>query len=73
MKSKIFIYFTANLKRTYLNVLPEMNSKYKNTYHRSIKKTTVQESGPKNSEKVYFNLYKKLFSSIYINVSKCYH
>ena len=60
MKSKMYKYFTANLTRTYLDVLPEMTSKYNNTYHRSIKMTPVQASDLKNSEKVYFNLYKNM-------------
>jgi len=60
MKSNMYKYFTANLTRTYLDVLPEMVEKYNNTYHRSIKMTPVQASNPKNSEKVYFNLYKNM-------------
>ena len=60
MKSKMYKYFTANLTRTYLDVLPEMTSKYNNTYHRSIKMTPVQASDLKNSKKVYFNLYKNM-------------
>ena len=60
MKSKMYKYFTANLTRTYIDMLPEMVEKYNNTYHRSIKMTPVQASDPKNSEKVYFTLYKNI-------------
>ena len=60
MKNKMYKYFTANMTRTYINVLPEMVDKYNNTKHRSIGMTPVEASLPKNSDKVYFNLYKNM-------------
>ena len=60
MKNKMYKYFTANVTRTYIDVLPEMVDKYNNTKHRSIGMTPVEASLPKNSDKVYFNLYKNM-------------
>ena len=60
MKNKMYKYFTANMTRTYIDVLPEMVTKYNNTYHRSIKMTPVEGSLPKNSDTVYFNLNKNM-------------
>ena len=60
MKNKMYKYFTANMTRNYIDILPEMVTKYNNTYHRSIKMTPNEASLPKNSDKVYFNLYKNM-------------
>ena len=60
MKNKMYKYLTANMTRTYIDVLPEMVEKYNNTKHRSIRMTPVQASELKNSEKVHFNLYKNI-------------
>ena len=37
IKRNMWIYFTANNKMKYIDVLPEIIEKYNNTYHRSIK------------------------------------
>ncbi len=56
----MYKYFTANLTRNYIDVLPEMIEKYNNTYHRSIKMTPVEASLSKNTDTVYYNLYKNV-------------
>ena len=60
MKNKMYKYFTANMTRTYIDVLPEMVEKYNNTKHRSIGMNPVEASKSKNSDKVYLNLYKNM-------------
>ena len=60
MKNKMYKYFTANMTRTYIDVLPEMVEKYNNTKHRSIGMTPVEASLSKNLDTVYYNLYKNM-------------
>ena len=60
MKNKMYKYFTTNMTRTYIDVLPEMVDKYNRTKHRSIGMTPFEASDAKNSDTVYFNLYKNM-------------
>jgi len=41
----------------YLDILSEILKEYNNTYHSSIKMTSIQASKKENEDRVYFNLY----------------
>jgi len=53
----MFIYFSANSTRKYLDVLDEVVANYNKTWHSSIKMTPSEASLKKNKATVYRNLY----------------
>ena len=57
IKSKMWKYFTKNRTGVYINILPEIITKYNNTYHRSIKCTPSDARKPSNYQHVFNALY----------------
>ena len=59
MKNIMWMYFTANNKQKYIDVLQCMVEKYNNTYHRSIKLTPSDARNPAKYQHVHNALYAK--------------
>ena len=57
IKSKMWKYFTKNRTGVYIDILPEIITKYNNTYHRSIKCTPSDARKPSNYQHVFNALY----------------
>ena len=57
LKGIMFRYMTHTNQRRYIDVLPQLVSKYNNTYHRSIKMKPLQVTSA-NSPQVWINLYE---------------
>ena len=60
IKKKMWKYFTANNTQRYIDVLPNMVEKYKNTYHRSIKLTPSNARNPAKYQHVDNAHYAKV-------------
>jgi hypothetical protein len=56
MKEKMFMYFSANSTRKYVNVIGEMVNNYNSTRHSTIEMTPVAASDEKNERLVWMNL-----------------
>ena len=48
----------------YINILPNIVTKYNNKKHSSIKMSPIAGSKPKNIKKVYYNLFGKIFHDV---------
>ena len=57
IKNRMWKEFTAQGNTVYLDILPEILKRYKNTKHRSIKMTPAEASRKENEGTVYFNLF----------------
>ena len=57
IKEKMFMYFSANNTRKYVNVLDILVDQYNNTIHSSIKMTPKEASRKENENKMWRNLY----------------
>ena len=55
IKEKMFKYFSANNKRTFIHVLDLLVDQYNNTIHSSIKMTPKEASRKENENKVWIN------------------
>ena len=53
IKEKMFMYFTANNTRKYVDVLDLLVDQYNNAIHSSIKMTSKEASRKKNDNKVW--------------------
>jgi transposase InsO family protein len=56
LREKMWLKFTANNDRKWINILPSLLKSYNETKHRSIKMTPIEASKPENEELVYFNM-----------------
>jgi len=52
--------FSVQSSSFYLDILHEILTEYKNTYHNYIKMTPIQASEKENEDRVYFNLYEDI-------------
>lgn len=57
LKSKMWKYFTQNITKKWIDILPNLVKNYNTSNHRSIKMTPEQGSLSKNSKSVYENLF----------------
>ena len=60
IKNKMWKQFTKQSSTQYLDMLPEIVDEYNNSYHSSVKMTSVQASEKENQGIVYYNLYAKI-------------
>jgi len=57
MKEKMFMYFTANSTKKYIDILDEFVNRYNNMVQSSIKMTPTEASKTENENQVWRNLY----------------
>ena len=64
IKENMFIYFSANNTRKFVDVLDLLVDQYNNAIHSSIKMTPKEASRKKNENKVWRNLYPEFCGKI---------
>ena len=61
LKTWMWRYFSANSTNVYLDILPQLITRYNNTKHRSIGMSPVEASKKENEQRALRHLYKQPF------------